>query len=83
MTIAELRQHQILVQDPVSIWPKYARLLARLKYLDEPYSGMGAETPQELVRYSEKHNEWQPSNVAAKDMPTIPFDQFMNLQIEK
>lgn len=83
MTIQELRQHQILGQDPEINRTQYDAVMNRLRELGEELYQEDFLTPLNLVKCSDDSQVWlSVRNNGPYYWPTLAFDQFMNLEIE-
>ena len=82
MSIAELRQHQILVQDPEIDRAEYDAVMQRLRELGERVFLSDHVTPLNTVFFDYEDGDWM-SLSDCDDVPALTFQQFMDLKIER
>lgn len=83
MTIQELRQHQILVQDPEIDRTEYDAVMGRLRefFWEDVWAG-DDDIPKKTIVFDDDDGEWMSLHNTYSYIPALTFDQFMNLEIE-
>lgn len=85
MTIQELRQHQILVQDPEIDRTQYDEVVAKLREHEE--SMWEADEKDKCMFFNcyteDQYGDYLWYSFGPSEKPRLTFDQFMSLQVEK